>query len=72
MLSGTMAEAVVGELSAAHGVSTSQVATAWLLARSPLMVPIPGTSKIAHADDNVDAAWLRLSTDELSRLDRSA
>jgi pyridoxine 4-dehydrogenase len=42
---------------------------AWLLARSPVMVPIPGTSKVDHADDNIDAAWVHLSVDDLARLD---
>ena len=42
---------------------------AWLLTHSPVMVPIPGTSKLSHADDNIDAAWLELTTDELTRLD---
>lgn len=54
-----------------HGVSAAQVACAWLLQRSPVMVPIPGTSQVAHADDNVDSAWLDLSADELARLDAS-
>ena len=36
------------------------------------MVPIPGTANVAHADDNVDAAWLELSADERARLDAAA
>lgn len=71
ILAGTAAEPVVAAIAADHGVSAAQVASAWLLQRSPMMVPIPGTSQLAHADDNVDAAWLDLSTDDLARLDAS-
>jgi aryl-alcohol dehydrogenase-like predicted oxidoreductase len=69
ILAGSDAEPVVAEIAAAHGVSTAQVAVAWLLWRSPLMVPIPGTSKLPHLDDNIDGAWLELTDDELERLD---
>ena len=69
ILAGTAAADVVAEIAEARGVSSQQVAVAWLLAHSPVMVPIAGTSKIAHVDDNVDAAWLRLDPDELRRLD---
>jgi pyridoxine 4-dehydrogenase len=69
ILMGSDAEPVVAEIAAQHGTSAQQVAVAWLLAHSPVMVPIPGTSKIAHADDNIDTAWLDLTADELARLD---
>lgn len=65
----TPAETAAREVAAAHGVSQQQVAVAWLLAHSPAMLPIPGTSSVAHADDNIDTAWLRLSPDEVARLD---
>ena len=65
----TPAEALVAAIAATHGVSTQQVAVAWLLERSPLMLPIAGTSKISHLDDNIDTAWLRLSAEEVSRID---
>jgi aryl-alcohol dehydrogenase-like predicted oxidoreductase len=45
-----------------------QVAIAWLLARSPVIVPIPGTSSVAHLDDNVAAARILLSTEDLHEL----
>ena len=48
----------------AHGVSVFQVALAWLLQRSPVMLPIPGTSSLAHLEDNVAAAKLTLTSDE--------
>ncbi len=43
-----------------HGVSLAQAALAWLLARSPMMLPIPGTSSVAHLEENVAAAALKL------------
>jgi pyridoxine 4-dehydrogenase len=63
------ANTAIGAVAGAHGVSTAQVANAWLLAHSPITVPIPGTSKRAHLDDNVDAAWLMLTPDEIAALD---
>jgi aryl-alcohol dehydrogenase-like predicted oxidoreductase len=69
ILAGTAAEPIVTDIAASRYVSPQQVAVAWLLTHSPVMVPIPGTSKLSHADDNIDAAWLGLSTDELTRLD---
>ena len=56
----------------AHGVSVQQVALAWLLAHSEMVVPIPGTTNIAHLDDNVDAAWLSLDDAEIETLDSVA
>jgi pyridoxine 4-dehydrogenase len=60
-----------GELAAvaaAHGATAAQVAIAWLLQRSPVMLPIPGTSSVAHLEENVAAAEFRLSPSELDRL----
>jgi len=56
----------------AHGATTWQVALAWLLHRSPVMLPIPGTSSLAHLDENVAAASLQLSKDEYAALDALA
>jgi aryl-alcohol dehydrogenase-like predicted oxidoreductase len=47
-----------------HGASPSQIALAWLLARSPVMLPIPGTSSLAHLEENWDARRITLSPDE--------
>ena len=47
----------------------AQVAIAWLLAKSPVMLPIPGTGKVAHLEENVAAAKLKLSKDDLAALD---
>jgi len=48
----------------AHSVSVYQVALAWLLERSPVMLPIPGTSSLAHLEENVAAAKLKLTPEE--------
>ncbi len=58
----------VAEIAAAHGATPGQVALAWLLARSPVMLPIPGTGSIEHLEENVAAAEVKLSADELTRL----
>jgi aryl-alcohol dehydrogenase-like predicted oxidoreductase len=50
------------------GASASQVALAWLLHHSPVMLPIPGTSKVAHLDENVAAAALSLSDSDADEL----
>ena len=49
-----------------------QVALAWALAHSPAMLPIPGTSKLHHLDENIDAAFIELSKDEIARLESAA
>jgi pyridoxine 4-dehydrogenase len=55
-------------VAARHGATPAQVALAWLLERSPIMLPIPGTSAIAHLEENVAAATLRLSAEDLAAL----
>jgi pyridoxine 4-dehydrogenase len=52
-----------------RGATAAQVALAWLLQRSPVMLPIPGTSRVAHLEENVGAAGLRLSEQEFQRLE---
>ena len=56
------------KVAAAHGVSVMQVAIAWLLAKSPAMLPIPGTSSVAHLEENVAAARLQLGPADLTAL----
>ncbi len=51
-----------------HRATPSQIALAWLLQRSPVMVPIPGTSRVRHLEENVAAAGLRLSSDGMNAL----
>jgi pyridoxine 4-dehydrogenase len=53
-----------------HKAAQSQIALAWALKRSPVMLPIPGTSKVAHLEENVAAAGITLSDEEFARLDR--
>jgi aryl-alcohol dehydrogenase-like predicted oxidoreductase len=55
-----------------HGVTPAQLALAWVLHRSPLMLPIPGTSKVAHLEENMKAASVQLSTEEFEELTRAA
>lgn len=54
-----------------HGAAPSQVALAWMLKRSPVMLPIPGTSKVKHLEENVAAADVTLSDEEFAALDRA-
>ena len=61
----------VAEIAQAHDATAGQVALAWLLARSPVMLPIPGTGSIEHLEENVAAANLRLTDEELATLDRA-
>ncbi|WP_440104857.1 aldo/keto reductase [Streptosporangium sp. H16] len=64
-----------GPLAAAakeHGATPSQLALAWLLRRSPVMLPIPGTSTVAHLEDNVAAATVQLTDAEFDALTRAA
>lgn len=64
----TATGSALGAVAAKHDATPAQVAIAWLLARSPAMLPIPGTSKVAHLEDNVAAAALRLDPDDLAML----
>jgi aryl-alcohol dehydrogenase-like predicted oxidoreductase len=65
---GAPRSAAVDSVAAAHGATPSQVALAWLLARSPVMLPIPGTASLAHLEENVAAASLRISQAEVDEL----
>src|SRR5438128_1543023 len=56
----------------AHGVSVVQAALAWLLERSPVMLPIPGTSSLAHLEENVAATKLKLTPEEWKAIDAVA
>jgi len=55
-----------------HGSTVSQLSLAWLLHRSPVMVPIPGTSSIAHLEENLKAAEISLSGDEMAEIEAAA
>jgi len=67
---GKVAGEVLNRIAQAHRASPTQVALAWLLRRSPIMLPIPGTSSIEHLEENVAAASLRLSDLEYEELSR--
>jgi pyridoxine 4-dehydrogenase len=54
----------------AHGATPSQIAVAWLLQRSPVIIPIPGTSKVSHLEENVKAGEIELTAEEFDTLDR--
>jgi pyridoxine 4-dehydrogenase len=60
------------EIAKAHDATPAQVGLAWLLARSPVMLPIPGTSSIEHLEENVAATRIELSPDELERIGRAS
>jgi pyridoxine 4-dehydrogenase len=62
----------LGSLAAETGATPTQLALAWLLRRSPVMLPIPGTSSLAHLEENVAAAALDLSDEQASRLQEVA
>lgn len=61
---------VLGDVAARLGATPSQVALAWVLRRSPVMLPIPGTGKVKHLEENVAAASLTLSDEDFAALDR--
>jgi aryl-alcohol dehydrogenase-like predicted oxidoreductase len=65
---GRVAGEILNQVAQAHQASKTQVALAWLLRRSPVMLPIPGTSSIEHLEQNVAAASLRLAEEEYTRL----
>ena len=70
LASGNLAEpgGPVADAAEAHGATPGQVALAWLLQRSPVMLPIPGTGSVDHLEENAAAAELELSPDEVDRI----
>lgn len=68
---GRLAGEVLNEVARAHQASPHQVALAWLLKRSPIMLPIPGTSSVKHLEENIAAASLRLSDSEYEKMGRA-
>ena len=69
---GTIKQKAVEAIAKEKQASTYQVALAWLLHRSPVMLPIPGTSSVAHLEDNMAAAKLKLTSAQLQTLDAFA
>jgi pyridoxine 4-dehydrogenase len=64
------ADGPLATIARSRGVTPGQIAIAWLLERSPVMIPIPGTSKVAHQDENAAAAGITLTARELESLDQ--
>jgi aryl-alcohol dehydrogenase-like predicted oxidoreductase len=65
---GKVAGEVLSRIAKAHGASPTQMALCWLLKRSPIMLPIPGTSSVEHLEQNVVAASMRLTAEEFDEL----
>ena len=71
LATGSLAQRRTGHLeriARVHGATPAQIALAWLLRRSPVILPIPGTSSVAHLEENVAAARIRLAPDEYEAL----
>ncbi len=64
-------KSVLADIAKRHKATPGQIALAWLLKRSPVMLPIPGTSKVAHLEENVAAAAIKLSDADFAELDRA-
>jgi len=60
---------VLGKIAAGKGATRAQIALAWLLARKPWIVPIPGTTKLHRLEENVGAAAVELSADDLGAIE---
>jgi aryl-alcohol dehydrogenase-like predicted oxidoreductase len=63
---------VLGRIAARKGLTPAQLALAWLLAQKPWIVPIPGTTKLSRLDENVGAAHVELSADDLREIQQAA
>jgi pyridoxine 4-dehydrogenase len=64
-------QATLAAMAQRHKATPGQIALAWLLKRSPVMLPIPGTSKVAHLEENVAAAGIKLSDADFAELDKA-
>jgi aryl-alcohol dehydrogenase-like predicted oxidoreductase len=63
---------MLARIAANHQATPAQLSLAWLLHRSPVMLPIPGTSKVAHLEENIAAADLKLSAEECAEIEAAA
>ncbi|MBV9277885.1 MAG: aldo/keto reductase, partial [Candidatus Eremiobacteraeota bacterium] len=63
---------VLNEIAQEKNVTPHQIAIAWLLERSPMVLPIPGTSSLAHLEENVAAAAITLTQDDCNRIATAA
>jgi len=73
LAAGTLAKqgSILDSVAKKHHATPSQIALAWVLKRSRVMLPIPGTSKVEHLEENVAATDVQLSTDEFAALDQA-
>ncbi|MGA2369840.1 MAG: aldo/keto reductase [Candidatus Korobacteraceae bacterium] len=62
----------LGDIAKRHGATVAQLSVAWLLHRSPVMLPIPGTSSVAHLEENMKAAVIALSEKEMQEIEAAA
>ena len=67
-----MSGATLEKIAKDHGITIYQLGLAWLLHRSPVMLPIPGTSSLAHLEENMAARKIQLSTEEWKTIDTQA
>ena len=67
-----MSGATLEKIAKDHGITIYQLGLAWLLHRSPVMLPIPGTSSLAHLEENMAARKIQLSTEEWKTIDTLA
>jgi pyridoxine 4-dehydrogenase len=74
LATGTLAgpDGPLAAMAAEHGATPAQLALAWLLRRSPVMLPIPGTSSVAHLEENVAAAGVALTGEQYAALESAA
>jgi aryl-alcohol dehydrogenase-like predicted oxidoreductase len=72
LAAGALSAEVLDRVAARHDATRWQAAIAWLLARSPIMLPIPGTSKVRHLEENIAAASIELSAADLRELNQIA
>jgi pyridoxine 4-dehydrogenase len=66
------AASALGGIASRHGITLPQLSLAWLLQRSPVLLPIPGTSKVAHLEENVAAAEIELTQEEWREVEAAA
>ena len=69
LAAGELNQAALAAVAARHSATPMQIAIAWLLERSPIMLPIPGTSKVAHLQENMGAADIELSPEDMRALE---
>jgi len=65
---GRVAGEILDRVAKAHHSTPKQIALAWLLQRSPIMLPIPGTSSVEHLEENIGAASVKLTPEEFEEL----